>query len=108
MYYDKQGRNIDMNEAAKLLKDMDYKRIAETTLLDGKWVSTVWLGLNHAFGDTRLPLIFETMVFPSRENFNDLDCERYTFLEDAVGGHEEMVKKWESKMGEKETQEVGE
>jgi hypothetical protein len=45
--------------------DRDYVCVAETTLtLNGEEVdvSTIWLGINHRFGDGA-PLIFETMVF---------------------------------------------
>jgi len=69
------------------------RRVADTTLADGKWVSTVWLGLNHSYGDGP-PLIFETMVFPSRDDFTDLDCKRYATEEEATTGHKEMIEKW--------------
>jgi hypothetical protein len=37
------------------------RRVAET-IVDGKRVSTVFIGLDHQFGDGD-PLIFETMIF---------------------------------------------
>lgn len=63
-----------------------------TTLPGGARVSTVWLGLDHQFGDGP-PLIFETMVFPA-ESSMDLDCERYSTEEEAKAGHSAMVEKW--------------
>ena len=93
MYYNRKGQPIDMMEWGTLCNDLDYKVLARTDLPDGKWVSTVWLGLDHSFGGGA-PLIFETMVFPSVGEWMELDCERYTFEEDAMKGHEEMVKKW--------------
>ena len=93
MYYDKLGNEIDVLEWGKLFENFEYKRISETTLKDGKWVSTVWLGLDHGFGKKRL--IFETMVFPSKENMSDLDCDRYSTLKEAIEGHKKMVKKYE-------------
>lgn len=78
------------------LADMTQRRIAETTLPDGKWVSTVWLGLDHGAG-CGPPLIFETMVFaPSRDGElrESLDCDRYATAAEAKAGHAEMVAKW--------------
>ena len=88
LYYDRAGRKIDLNQWAA---DFANNRVAETTLADGKWVSTVYLGLDHSFGKG-LPLIFETMVFsPGRE---ELDQERYSTESEAVDGHARMVAKW--------------
>jgi hypothetical protein len=71
----------------------DYKRVAATTLPNGRWVSTVWLGFDYSFGDGP-PLIFETMVFPSERDMGELDCERYSTEEAAKKGHERMCAKW--------------
>ena len=94
--FDKNGKEINYEEWGKLLEDKDYKIIKQETLPDGKKVSTVWLGLDHNFGEGE-PLIFETMVFPSEGDFSDVDVERYSTLEEAQKGHEEMVKKWSRK-----------
>src|SRR3990167_7234062 len=48
--FDKQGKPLTLKEWAKLLENSEYKRVAETTLPNGKWVSTVWMGLDHNFG----------------------------------------------------------
>jgi hypothetical protein len=90
MYRDVDGRPISRDEWVKAWEA--HRRQAETVLLDGKVVSTVWLGLDHA-RDGR-PLIFETMVFPSREDFTDLDVGRYSSRDEALAGHEAMVEKW--------------
>ena len=84
---------MNMDDGAKKLSDMAYKRVAETTLPDGKWVSTVWLGLNHNWDDGP-PLIFETMVFQSRENLETVDQDRYATEDDAIIGHQLMVEKY--------------
>lgn len=70
----------------------DAKRVAETVLENGNRVSTVFLGIDHQFGDGP-PLLFETMVFPS-DSSADEDCERYTTWADAEKGHAAMVEKW--------------
>ena len=93
-YFDRSGNPQSFQEWAKGLgRDMTKKRVAETTLPNGRWVSTVWLGLNHAFGDGP-PLIFETMVFTSREELQEEDCDRYSTEDEAVAGHARMVEKW--------------
>lgn len=58
------------------------------------WVSTVFLGLDHNFSMRGEPLIFETMVFRSRENLGEIDMARYSTWEEAEKGHKRMVKKW--------------
>ena len=84
MYFSRDGSPISVIEWADAPK-ID-RRVAETTLSDGKWISTVWLGLNHRLDDGP-PLIFETMVFPS-------DMERYATESEAIEGHNRMVEKW--------------
>lgn len=69
-----------------------FKRVGFTQFKDGARVSTVQLPIDHGFGGK--PLWFETMVFPSPADSTDLDCERYETEEEALKGHEEMVKKW--------------
>lgn len=53
-------------------------------------VSTVWLGLDHNFGDGP-PLIFETMVFAEGSPWNEW-MDRYATEEEAAAGHAEVVK----------------
>lgn len=93
MYYDRQGNPI--SQAAWLRSCIGAsERVAETTLPNGRWVSTVYLGLDHRFGNDGPPLIFETMAFPSHGEWGELDCERYSTEEEAVAGHQRMVEKW--------------
>jgi hypothetical protein len=60
--YDRSGQPLPLLEGARLMEDREYRRIDETTLPNGIWVSTVWLGFNHSYFGGR-PIIFETMVF---------------------------------------------
>lgn len=92
-WYDKDGKRISIFEAEKFLRTPGYKIVEQTKLPNGKFVSTVWLGLNHRHGAGK-PLIFETMVFPSYGDFLDLDCQRYSTLSAAKRGHKKMLKKW--------------
>lgn len=98
-YYDRQGNAMTLDEWAKSYETRrDQKRVAETALAGGYWVSTVWLGLNHNYGDGP-PLIFETMVFKCGADgkvadWSELDSDRYTTEEDALAGHARLVNKW--------------
>ncbi len=51
-------------------------------------VSTVFLGLNHNFGDG-LPILWETMIFGGEHSEYQ---ERYSTYEEAVEGHARAVK----------------
>lgn len=51
-------------------------------------VSTVFLGLDHDFGRTGRPVLFETMVFG---NHGDEQCVRYHTLDEAISGHEDIL-----------------
>lgn len=53
------------------------------------WVSTVWLGMNHRFGDGP-PLIFETMVFGGE--YND-EQWRWSTPPEARAGHAAVVER---------------
>lgn len=93
MYYDRQGRPIHSLEWTSKFEDLAYKRVLYTKTPHGyKWVSTVWLGLDHSFGGDE-PLIFETMVF-RRKDFTDLEMDRYTTEQQAIEGHWRLVQRW--------------
>ena len=97
-YYDRTGWPISLKEWVERRRDEKYQRVDETTLPDGRWISTVWLGLDESFGGSA-PMIFETMVFSSREvaASADLDSERYATEAEAIAGHQGMVEKWRAR-----------
>ena len=74
--------------------DVQHKRVNETTLPNGLWVSTVWLGLDHRHYDSGPPLIFESMVFRSEVNLAELTCRRYATELEAAVGHEVLCEQW--------------
>jgi hypothetical protein len=110
--YDRKGRPLRLLQWGRMMEDLAYRRVAETTLDDGKWVSTVWLGLDHSFGGGERQ-IFETMVFsgegkkgrmpkfedgkltgedgPEYIYHEDLYCERYATEMEAQLGHVRIV-----------------
>lgn len=89
-YYDRDGKPLTSEQWTHLFRDMDYKVLAKTDIecpSGEAWVSTVWLGLDHAFGNGD-PVIFETLVF--------CRCEyelmfRYCTEEQALAGHDIMI-----------------
>ena len=87
MYYDKEAKPINAMEWMALFDDPNYQRISRTEIGD-YIVSTVWLGLDHNYGDGD-PVIFETMVFDKKGD--DVGQRRYCTLAQAARGHMEMV-----------------
>lgn len=87
-YYDRQGNRITMMDWAQRFEDRERKRVAFDTV-GGVEVSTVWLGLNHQFGDGP-PLIFETMVFGGED---DGWQDRYSTEAEAEAGHAAVLAK---------------
>lgn len=59
--------------------------VSRDEVSDGREVSTVYLGFNHAFDDGS-PVLWETMVFPGCDI-----CERYHTLEEALEGHRRIM-----------------
>jgi hypothetical protein len=70
--------------------DEDDRRLARDVLPGGGIVSTVFLGLDHSYREGP-PVLWETMVFPSEDDFSELYMERYTSREDALEGHARAV-----------------
>lgn len=93
-FYDMEGRVVSMKEWSRLFSDPTYKVVEQTTLPSGVWVSTVLLGIDHRFNEIGPPIIFETMVFPAEDDFEELDMDRYVTKEQAEAGHRVMVAKW--------------
>lgn len=67
--------------------DIDSRRVALDSAGDIE-ISTVFLGLDHSFGEGR-PLLFETMIFglPDGEEYQ----HRYSTWDEAVRGHAEAL-----------------
>lgn len=68
------------------------RRISETRIV-GFVVSTVFLGLDHAFGQSARPKVYETMIFflPERLGFRGYYCERCSTYREAVAQHRRVV-----------------
>lgn len=81
----------DLTEWAKRF-ETDQRRIARTAMPDGRIVSTVFLGLDHRYGDSHPPALFETMIFPSDKNFSEEWGERCATYSQALQQHERGIK----------------
>lgn len=68
------------------------RTVKKTNLGDVLDVSTVFLGLDHSHGFGP-PLLFETMVFRYPDVGHDLEMERYTTWDEAVAGHDAIVRR---------------
>jgi hypothetical protein len=70
--------------------DKDWGRIVGKTMIGETLVSTVFLGLDHGYGQHASPVLFETMVFGPADP-NQYIQERYCTWDEALKGHEEIV-----------------
>lgn len=67
------------------------RRVAETTVSpepNRVWVSTVFLGLDHAFGRQGPPILFETMIFGGEHDQYQTRCATW---DEAEAMHEVAV-----------------
>jgi hypothetical protein len=67
--------------------DVDPWRVARTEITSGVYVSTVFLGLDHQWGQGP-PLLFETMIFGGEHNGWQ---DRYSTWDEAESGHAKAV-----------------
>lgn len=92
----------DVMRWARAFENSEARRVAQTTLEDGIWVSTVFLGIDHGWNEGR-PILFETMVFgppedtelfgrvrKSRPDLFGIQ-HRYSTWDEAVAGHLSVV-----------------
>lgn len=77
-----------MEYAVWMQQNQDTRIVKQTTMPDGTKVSTVFLGLNHAFLEDITPELFETMIFGGD---HDEFQERYSTWDEAEEGHRKAV-----------------
>ena len=77
-------------EAAKWMEKNPEKRIVKQEYVDDIHISTVFLGLDHAWpwSADKTPILWETMIFGGE---HDQYQERYSSYEDAVEGHQKAL-----------------
>lgn len=64
-------------------------RIVKQEHIGDKWISTVFLGLDHSWDESKVE-IFETMVF-EKNDYHELYCDRYSTWQEALEGHERAL-----------------
>lgn len=78
-------------------RNRETRRVARTALQSGVVISTVFLGLDHGYGDGP-PILFETMIFGGPHNE---DQERCSTWEEAEAMHARMVERATAEMKER-------
>lgn len=91
---DENGKPIpepDLLKWAQWFEDTK-QRVVQQDHIGDIFVSTVFLGLDHAFvyDDVHEPVLWETMIFKDTDWSGDFQ-RRYTSLNDAIAGHMEAV-----------------
>jgi len=79
----------DMHEWGRWLVEREADRRIAHTMVGDVRISTVFLGLDHSFGQCKLSVLWETMVFGGP---HDKYCDRYTSRADADDGHKRTVR----------------
>ena len=88
-YYDMEGNPIEGVLTWAQMFESDDRQIGRDEPARDILVSTVWLGIDHSFGFSGPPLIFETMIFGGREDQYQV---RYSTREEALAGHKHAVR----------------
>lgn len=100
-FYNIEGEPITGHIWSELFYLSEYKMVAYDEIGPGVKVSTVWLGLDHAFFGGP-PLIFETMVFTLKDEpyvmpsgteywWDGVEQYRYSTLAEALEGHAKIL-----------------
>lgn len=85
MYYDKQGRQIDLMDWVRKFQSPSYRWICSDRL-PGCLVSTIWLGLDHGWRGDERPVIFETCVLSDYdEDLNSAQMRYHNEIEARIG-----------------------
>src|SRR5579863_7102806 len=71
------------------MSDNNERHVGDDLIGDIR-VSTVWLGADQGGIDGK-PLLFETMVFPSKHSPRDIYYGRYSTWNEAVEGHKKAM-----------------
>lgn len=86
-HFDRSGEPITFQRWCLLFEDRRYQ-VVERTEIGNVLISTVWLGLDHGFGRSDEPLIFETMIFGGAEAE---ELYRYASEDEARAHHAKLV-----------------
>lgn len=91
----KQPYEVSTKEWAATYENFDTRIVAQHHIGDKYFISTVFLGLDHSFGEYTKPILWESMVFGDRSvPGNDLEQIRYTSHVDAAIGHIKLLRRY--------------
>ena len=68
-----------------------HHRWRKQETVNDKFVSTVFLPVDHNTRPSGKPLVFETMVFEDENIGIEIYCERYSTYQEALEGHERAI-----------------
>lgn len=88
---------VELLEWAEWFEDFTNRRMALTEFNNGASVSTVFLGIDHGFGDGQDPVLFETLI---RGGEFDQDINRYATFDVAITAHKTWVTRIIQEAGE--------
>jgi hypothetical protein len=74
-------------EASEWMENNPEKKAVKQEKIGDVFISTVFLGLNHAW-NSDIPVLWETMIFGGE---HDQYQDRYTSYEDALEGHKKAL-----------------
>lgn len=106
LYYDRQGQPMDLMDWARKLEDDPGYRVVAQHWVRGWMISTVWLGIDHSFGFSGIPIIFETMIFPPGDEAGEYGMmseeyqDRYPTEVAAQAGHDRALSWLRDKLGD--------
>ena len=83
----KRPYEVSATESLKAYRDPNMK-IVKQDKVDDIFVSTVFLSMDHSWGDNDGPILFETMIFGGK---HDEFQRRYKTYDEAVKGHNEAL-----------------
>lgn len=84
-YLLRDGTETDAATWASKQADAAYVQVVKTHISDGRWISTIWVGI--------APTPFETVVFDDAEQ-RGIDRAHYDSEDAARRGHDAFVAKW--------------
>lgn len=90
LFFNREGKEIDIHEFADLSKLEAYVRVAHDIVGD-VWISTIWVGVNMSVlpEETSPRGIFETIAFGAGGEITEQS--RYSTEIEAIAGHQEVV-----------------
>ena len=102
IFYGFDSEPIDFDAWVQVYEEKRDRHVALDKILgpDGQplfLISTTWFGMDYSWGEDPRPLIFESMVFAAVDSDRkDLEQWRYATWDEAVQGHNELLRKYTS------------